>query len=220
MFDLEPAITEWRAELAAAGVPSPEVLDELETHLRADIAHHTQSGVAPEEAFRLALRRIGPPDALAAEFRKAGATWAQKVMILLCAILVACILWLSGFTFVRMEFSPIEQIIAWTGVALTLLVACRWRYAVPFLPIISGKAKRVAVGLGCIALGVTITNLLSQFVVPLFDHSYDRQLPAVGFWLLFPIAICSCLGLALMMSARDREHWSMEGSPRLSSNTR
>jgi hypothetical protein len=209
MFNLEQAVAHWRAELAAAGLESLEILDELEGHLRADITQQVQSGVAAEQAFRLAVQRIGPPHALGAEFKKAGATGAQKVMTSICIILVAFILWMSGFTFVQMQFSPAEQIIAYAGVALSLLVACRWRYTVPFLPVISGGAKRIGVGAGCIALGFVVTNLLSQFVLPHFEHGFDRQIPAIGFWLLFPITIGLCLGLGLMMTARDREHWAM-----------
>src|SRR5258705_1476472 len=106
MFNLEHAVAHWRAELAAAAVRSPEVLDELEGHLRADVAQQVQSGVAPDHAFQLAVRRIGLPDALGAEFRKVGGTMPQTTMVSVTILLVAFILWMSGFTFVQMQLSP------------------------------------------------------------------------------------------------------------------
>src|SRR5213594_3734837 len=113
MLNIDQFIVEWRRTLVASGIKAAEVLDELEGHLRADIAQQVQAGVAAEQAFRLAVLRIGPPDVLRAEFKKAGATRAQRIMALVCIVLVAFILWMSGFTFVQMQFTPAEQAIAY-----------------------------------------------------------------------------------------------------------
>ena len=67
MFDLENEMEGWRREMAAAGL-SPDVLLELEEHLREDIERETHSGASESKAFRLALRRIGKPSALRNEF--------------------------------------------------------------------------------------------------------------------------------------------------------
>jgi len=210
MFDLERAIAEWREQLASDGISPPEVLDELESHLRDDIEQQMRSGLSPQQAFNAALQRLGRRDALKTEFKRiSGRTEVlEKLMGLVGIILVGFIVWMSGYTFLQMELSPSEQIVAYAAVAFTLLTACAWRYAVPFLPVIASRGKRVTVGLICIVLGVVFSNLFCHFILPHFE-SHDRQIPALGFWAVFPIALFACLGLALMMSADDREHWKM-----------
>jgi ferritin-like metal-binding protein YciE len=37
MFDPEQTIAEWRRQMAAGGIKTPEVLNELESHLREDV---------------------------------------------------------------------------------------------------------------------------------------------------------------------------------------
>jgi hypothetical protein len=210
MFDLQQAIAEWRRQTARGGINSPHVLDELESHLRDDLQQQLRSGVSPRQAFDSALQRLGQNDALKIEFKKvsASAEVLEKVMIGVCIILAGFIVWMSGYTFLQMELSPSGQIVAYAAVAFTLLVACGWRYAVPFLPVIASRPKRMMVGLLCIVSGIIFCNLFLHFVVPHFE-SHGREIPAIGFWAVFPIALCACLGLALMMSAEDREHWKM-----------
>jgi hypothetical protein len=72
MFNLDYAISEWRRQMMATGVKAFEVLDELESHLREDIDEQIQAGSNPEQAFEIALRRIGNPHSLRSEFAKAG----------------------------------------------------------------------------------------------------------------------------------------------------
>ena len=213
MRDLDQLIAAWRHELSAGGIKSPQALDELESHLREDVQRQVKAGATTEQAFASAVRRLGPVDALNAEFRKASGKWLERLMIIVCAILIAFIVWMSGFTFVQMQLGPAEQFIAYAAVISSLFIACAWRYAVPFLPVISSRAKRMMVGGACIAMGIVITNLCSNYVLPHFDRSHDRQLPAIGLWLLFVITVCSCLGLGLMMGPRDREHWRMARRP-------
>src|SRR5436190_7528986 len=127
-----------------------------------------------------------------------------------CLIFVCLIFLLSGFTFFQMQMGLGEQILAYTAVVFTLAGPCGWRHAVPFLPVISNKRKRMAVGSACILFGILCTSLFANLILPHFEHNHDGQLPAIGFWAVFPIGVFTCLGLGLMMSARDREHWGME----------
>ena len=72
MFNLETAISQWRKEMLAAGLQSPVPLDELESHLRDDIARQMQSGLDPASAFAASVRQIGSAGPLKTEFRKVG----------------------------------------------------------------------------------------------------------------------------------------------------
>lgn len=74
MFELDQAIAEWRREMAADGLKSPALLDELESHLQDDIERQVQSGAGVETAFRAAASRLGQPRAITDEFSKIGET--------------------------------------------------------------------------------------------------------------------------------------------------
>ncbi len=68
MFELEAEIGKWRRSLEVAFGGKTPVIDELECHLRDDIARMSAAGNAAETAFELARSRLGRPDRLAAEF--------------------------------------------------------------------------------------------------------------------------------------------------------
>jgi hypothetical protein len=87
MFDLEQAIAEWRRQVAAGGIKSPAVLDELESHLREDVEQQTRLGISAEHTFKKAVERIGHPAALQKEFAKAGATKRARLRRLKDALL-------------------------------------------------------------------------------------------------------------------------------------
>ena len=211
MRDLEERIAEWRRQMSAGGIKTPALLDELESHLRDDVEQQVRLGSGVQQAFGAAVRRIGQASELKIEFASAGGTPAAfpKSMRLVCVVLLGFILLLSGFTFFEMEMSLTEQIVAYAAVAFTLLVACAWRYVVPFLPVIPNKRRRVTVGAVCILSGFLCASFFCNVILPHFERNRDGQIPAIGFWAVFPIAVSVGLGVGLMMSVRDREFWGM-----------
>ena len=83
MFNLDQAIAEWRRQMAAAGIKRHEILDELESHLRDDVARQIGSGLSEQQAFKAAVQRIGHTRTLKLEFAKiSGIKWAisRKLM--------------------------------------------------------------------------------------------------------------------------------------------
>lgn len=74
MFELDPAIAEWRRQMASDGIKSQALLDELESHLQEDVEREVQAGKDVEQAFRAAISRLGAPAALTDEFAKVGET--------------------------------------------------------------------------------------------------------------------------------------------------
>src|SRR5437763_8700662 len=81
MFRLNKAIEKWREQMLAAGIKSPEALDELESHLREDAQARVASGLAEQQAFDIAVKQIGSADALTAEFEKNRVTVERRQMI-------------------------------------------------------------------------------------------------------------------------------------------
>jgi hypothetical protein len=70
MFNLEKSIAEWHMQMLAAGIKTPEPLEELESHLCEDIERQLQAGISAAEAFQVAVQRIGVGTALKVEFDK------------------------------------------------------------------------------------------------------------------------------------------------------
>ncbi|GAA1913160.1 hypothetical protein GCM10009775_02230 [Microbacterium aoyamense] len=67
-FDLEPAIAQWRAAVSARPAISQSDADELESHLRDRIDELEASGLSPDEAFLIAIKRLGHVDRLTSEY--------------------------------------------------------------------------------------------------------------------------------------------------------
>ena len=81
MFELEKAVAEWRRLMSAGGIGSPDLLDELEVHLREETQELEQAGLGAREAFEIAARKIGLAPSLKREFdlaERAAGTLAQK----------------------------------------------------------------------------------------------------------------------------------------------
>jgi hypothetical protein len=82
MEGIEPRIAEWRAYVAGAvGIDGPDV-EELEDHLRHQIAELNAAGLSADEAFLIAVKRLGDVDALSREFARehTGRLWKQLIM--------------------------------------------------------------------------------------------------------------------------------------------
>ena len=79
---LEEQITQWREYLRRRqAVHSPDV-EELEGHLRDQLVALTEAGLAGDEAFLVAVKRMGSLDALSREFARAHSErlWKQLVI--------------------------------------------------------------------------------------------------------------------------------------------
>jgi len=87
MFNLEQSISEWRRQMQSAGVRNPDIVDELESHLREDWARRVQSGESEEQAFEGAVQGLGQASLLEHEFAKLVKwAWLRKLKgIMACA---------------------------------------------------------------------------------------------------------------------------------------
>jgi hypothetical protein len=78
---LEPQIAEWRAYVSKAWLNGRDV-DELEDHLRQQIADLNAVGLADDEAFLVAVKRMGDVDVISREFARehSGRLWKQLLV--------------------------------------------------------------------------------------------------------------------------------------------
>src|SRR5918997_5540483 len=82
MESVESQIAEWRAYVAKAPAVNGHDVDELEDHLRHQIADLNAAGLTAEEAFLVAVKRVGDLDALSREFARehSGRLWKQLIL--------------------------------------------------------------------------------------------------------------------------------------------
>ncbi len=80
--DVETQIAEWRAYVAKAPAVDGRDVDELEGHLRDQITELDAAGLTADEAFLVAVKRMGDLDTLAREFARehSGRLWKQLVL--------------------------------------------------------------------------------------------------------------------------------------------
>lgn len=78
-FQLDTAIRDWRRHMTEGGVHSTEVLEELECHLRDDIAAQVATGAGEQDAFATSVSHLGRPEMLKKEFDKVGGTARRRI---------------------------------------------------------------------------------------------------------------------------------------------
>ena len=81
--DLEAQIDRWRGYVQRRQAISAADVDELEDHLREQIADRKATGLDDEEAFLVAIKRMGNLDAVSREFARehSGRLWKQLVLV-------------------------------------------------------------------------------------------------------------------------------------------
>ena len=82
METVESQIAEWRAYVARAPGINGHDVDELEDHLRHQIAELNAAGLTPDEGFLIAVKRLGDVDGLSREFARehSGRLWKQLLV--------------------------------------------------------------------------------------------------------------------------------------------
>ncbi|HJR95203.1 MAG TPA: permease prefix domain 1-containing protein [Gaiellaceae bacterium] len=82
MESIESQIAEWRAYVAGSPAVNGHDVDELEDHLRHQIAELTEAGLTPDEGFLVAVKRMGDLDTISREFARehSGRLWKQLVL--------------------------------------------------------------------------------------------------------------------------------------------
>jgi hypothetical protein len=132
MFHLDAEIGQWRSQLARHGLRTVSILDELESHLREEVAQRMRSGLTVEQAFAAAVQQIGPAGALSTEFAKlAGskARWRGTLKGGLGAVLAGLAILLSAPAHAKVQPSAKVVFLGLPAAALMLILAVGWRKA-------------------------------------------------------------------------------------------
>lgn len=208
MFNLDQTIANWRRQMAAEGIKTPAVLDELESHLREDIERQLRAGVNAETAFKTAVERIGQSDLLKAEFAKVGGIrgvqWGKVVGIACCLVALPLPAWaVPNFLMVH-ELTASDRLLGSAAVVLTFLSLASWRFSYRFLPVIHNRRARskatITCGLAGLAWLYVFMVLLFTVIVPsLFSSSAAqrgdfRPVFVMGIATLWAMAVTAVLG--------------------------
>jgi hypothetical protein len=86
MFNLEQSIAEWRQRMLAAGIKSPVLLEELESHLREELDLQMHAGFDAPLAFDTAVRQIGKAPSIKTEFAKIERNDMRQIIFILLGI--------------------------------------------------------------------------------------------------------------------------------------
>jgi hypothetical protein len=80
---LEEQIGQWRTYLSRRRAIHPVDVEELEDHLRNQISTLVDAGLSPDEAFLVAVKRMGAQDAIANEFAREHSErlWKQLIVV-------------------------------------------------------------------------------------------------------------------------------------------
>ena len=70
MFNLETAVDEWCQGIGNSQGESSELKEELKDHLYCEIEALLEEGLSDQQAFSLATKKLGQPDALLDEYSK------------------------------------------------------------------------------------------------------------------------------------------------------
>ena len=122
-FNLTAAIETWRNELSAQPQLTADDRRELERHLADSIADLRGRGLADEESFWLARRRIGQPQGLAEEFKKVnpGNVWPERAFWMALALVGSYAFktwsdllttWIPNWFFVALALPPVVLLVA------------------------------------------------------------------------------------------------------------
>jgi hypothetical protein len=209
MFDLEQSITGWRRQMLAAGIKSPVPLEELEVHLREDIAQQMKTGLDQQDAFTSAVQKLGPAHTVQNEFMKVdkihGALkWKlMEIGLTLATILVPLLF--GGIVLKRASFidmTAAEERSSLAALAAFSLLAWSGRLGRRFLPVIQNRRIRDAILYSCCVPLMLWWVVFFNLIVPRCDFTMGELLAAFT-WAFFTPA-GACIGL----------HWGIETAAR------
>ena len=204
MFNLEEAIAGWRRQMAADGIKTPVLLDELESHLRDDAERQICSGLGVQEAFETAVRRIGQAAVLKTEFAKIEAMKDERkrrFMRIYCAVFPVFYSLICAYGLWKMEMSLTERIFGFIAVALAALFIGSMPFLHRLLPVVQDNRLRLAIQTASTMAGLFCGVLFMNFVLPRLNLT-SSQVTVTVLWVVLPMAVISSIAYGLGDAAR------------------
>lgn len=190
MSDVEQQVERWRADLGGSELLRQSDVDELENHLREEMAHWETRGLSDEEAFLVARQRLGDPATLEEEFAKVhpGRRVSNRLYWMILGVLSYCVLApLLGFlslTLAHLGYrmglqGALLSCLTWAasmgvfaGAVYLLLryLACRWHSHI--------MARGIVAPIGLSALALCTSLLMRWSAGVAHDHLLHQIAPS------------------------------------------
>jgi hypothetical protein len=190
MFDIEAQVTQWRNRLDENPVYQSSDVDELEAHLREEIINLQNDNLIAEEAFLLALHRIGDEKCLDEEYAKVntGKIWRRRILWTLGGYFAINAIQTLGSlitSFALLMEIGYFKIITSTSVYILSLVQILLMAAL-FSLVFSKKMRRWR----CFSPGVSIASRVLQKLVnyPALIL-FSLLVLSIPFWRLMPVSV-------------------------------
>jgi hypothetical protein len=233
-FSVETALQRWRTRMSQVPGVSRDRLEELESHLRDSIDRLRAAGLAEDEAWMIAERRLGHSQALGTEFTKmedlvAGAKPESKAAARNRSIIAIG----AGFALTALVFHTVvyfgfrDRMASLLVILASLLGGCVTgaianRFAIRHAFRAALILMLLIISLSLIAAGPFVFPWDPDFDpldVPIFEQLWGR------IWPSFVLGATMCIGAALVQGQRSatlrrysrklgrfiRERWSLSG---------
>jgi hypothetical protein len=213
MFNLEASIIQWRRRMIDAGIKTPVPLDELEAHLREDVAELTRLGHSEAEAFAAAIEKMGAPNTVQSEFKKidgAKSDFEWKVIeIVLGTFATLFPLWVYSEvlyfkTGVLGDLELSQQAMAATAAVAFGLFAWSGRWGYEFFPVIRDKRLRGIITTLCAAPVMLWWVIFMNFIVPHQDFTMEQFFVAFLWGFMTPAGLMLGAIWGIETAARQR----------------
>jgi hypothetical protein len=210
MFNLEHAIAEWRQQMVEGGIDSSTTLDELEGHLRDEVERQTKFGTDASHAFANAVKRIGPPTTIKAEFKKVETSIPRWFMRYYCGWVPVFYLCLASYILLKAPMSSGERASGFAAVWLFCLLIRRVPQYHRFLPVISNRRLRLAIQFGCFLIWMAPVGVFVNLILPQLNLTLGQEVVAFQ-WVMTSSAPLTGIFLGLDEAA----HRTNRETPRL-----
>jgi hypothetical protein len=185
MFNLETEIADWRAHMIQEGIERPEILDELESHLRSEIERHLAAGWDAERAFKTAVQQIGDARTIKHEFERAEDCQPpemQKLLWVACIGFAALVSVVSTGVFLTSEMGPTKTALGLVAVSWTVCYLGSLPYVCGFLARIRNQvlreAARIILVLACPVWTLLLIMPVQSLAVLNFMYALAAIIPA------------------------------------------
>lgn len=205
MFNPEEAIAQWRRQMRAAGIRNSRSLDELEGHLREDLRVLKLRGTPDEQAFQLAVARLGNHGSVSVEFGKVHGTWGFPLItgLMLWAIMAAWLAmtmakeWLAGKVSLLLSAHIFTLTTGYGAALLSGAFGIYWLTREFFRPLSAAGQQSLSraggifsyLALALVAIGLFLGGVWSRLQLGHYGVSDPRAIGTLGV-LIWLVALC------------------------------
>ena len=183
MFDLAKSIADWRQQMLAAGIKTPVPLEELECHLREEVQKLTASGMESQLALAAAIKKIGLPIPLQAEFtkvdKKSRLTEQYVIKVLVYALWFCLVLPLYLYTFSKYDMNWVWRSAGIANVILGTLAILYCKQINNWFPVIPNRRVRLTIGISAAVCGAAGMGIFMNFILPHLSLTMGQVVVAV-----------------------------------------